>query len=315
MLGLVPADHTPQPLCRTGFSLSLFRKATRPDRLEACSLPKLPNAEVHLDFAWSIATLQLLFARARNRSARRLPTRYASHATQKRKLAILHTCGELARFGARAAPERSRKPSPHYGGPARRNPRWLLVSDPQEFITGLKRDDVTEGAPEMVEEVQVEGNLSRTAIKPKDGSSPDPFIRKSWIKRGICFPYCASVSRFPLRRRHRSFVLLTTGFPENTNWPEGRRNRQRRPPRNRTGDCQHRRPPHPGRLPFRTVFEVNRALRFDRAAAFGMRLNIPAGIAGALLEPGDSKKNYAGRNRRLQTRLRPQWPDEWACVM
>jgi urease beta subunit len=36
-------------------------------------------------------------------------------------------------------------------------------------------------------------------------------------------------------------------------------------------------------------FEVNRALRFDRAAAFGRRLNIPAGTA-VRFEPGDSKK-------------------------
>src|SRR6202047_2243295 len=36
-------------------------------------------------------------------------------------------------------------------------------------------------------------------------------------------------------------------------------------------------------------FEVNRALRFNRAAAFGMRLNIPAGTA-VRFEPGDSKK-------------------------
>ena len=36
-------------------------------------------------------------------------------------------------------------------------------------------------------------------------------------------------------------------------------------------------------------FEVNRALRFDRAAAFGMRLNIPPGTA-VRFEPGDSKK-------------------------
>src|ERR1700730_2434123 len=36
-------------------------------------------------------------------------------------------------------------------------------------------------------------------------------------------------------------------------------------------------------------FEVNRALRFDRAAAFGMRLNITAGTA-VRFEPGDSKK-------------------------
>ena len=36
-------------------------------------------------------------------------------------------------------------------------------------------------------------------------------------------------------------------------------------------------------------FEVNRALRFDRAKAFGMRLNIPAGTA-VRFEPGDAKR-------------------------
>ena len=36
-------------------------------------------------------------------------------------------------------------------------------------------------------------------------------------------------------------------------------------------------------------FEVNGALRFDRALAFGMRLNIPAGTA-VRFEPGDEKK-------------------------
>lgn len=36
-------------------------------------------------------------------------------------------------------------------------------------------------------------------------------------------------------------------------------------------------------------FEVNRALHFDRAAAFGMRLDIPAGTA-VRFEPGDRKK-------------------------
>ncbi|HEU5320233.1 MAG TPA: urease subunit beta [Methylomirabilota bacterium] len=35
-------------------------------------------------------------------------------------------------------------------------------------------------------------------------------------------------------------------------------------------------------------FEVNRALRFDRARAFGMRLNVPAGTA-VRFEPGDDK--------------------------
>lgn len=36
-------------------------------------------------------------------------------------------------------------------------------------------------------------------------------------------------------------------------------------------------------------FEVNRALKFDRAQAFGMRLNVPAGTA-VRFEPGDEKR-------------------------
>ena len=36
-------------------------------------------------------------------------------------------------------------------------------------------------------------------------------------------------------------------------------------------------------------FEVNRALRFDRTQAFGMRLNVPAGTA-VRFEPGDAKR-------------------------
>jgi urease beta subunit len=36
-------------------------------------------------------------------------------------------------------------------------------------------------------------------------------------------------------------------------------------------------------------FEVNRALRFERERAFGMRLNVPAGTA-IRFEPGDEKR-------------------------
>jgi urease subunit beta len=36
-------------------------------------------------------------------------------------------------------------------------------------------------------------------------------------------------------------------------------------------------------------FEANKALRFDRKQAFGMRLNIPAGTA-VRFEPGDTKR-------------------------
>ncbi|HEX4997009.1 MAG TPA: urease subunit beta [Terriglobia bacterium] len=37
------------------------------------------------------------------------------------------------------------------------------------------------------------------------------------------------------------------------------------------------------------LFEVNRALDFDRAAAYGMRLNVPAGNA-VRFEPGDARE-------------------------
>src|SRR4029450_6806557 len=36
-------------------------------------------------------------------------------------------------------------------------------------------------------------------------------------------------------------------------------------------------------------FEANKALRFDRARAFGMRLNVPAGTA-VRFEPGDERR-------------------------
>ena len=37
-------------------------------------------------------------------------------------------------------------------------------------------------------------------------------------------------------------------------------------------------------------FEVNRALRFDRESAFGMRLNIPSVQIAVRFEPGDAKR-------------------------
>ena len=59
-------------------------------------------------------------------------------------------------------------------------------------------------------------------------------------------------------------------------------------------------------------FEVNRYLVFDRAAAYGMRLNIPAGTA-VRLEPGDTRevelvalggsREVFGLNRLVEGRL------------
>lgn len=44
----------------------------------------------------------------------------------------------------------------------------------------------------------------------------------------------------------------------------------------------------PGGQPFH-FYEVNSALDFDRQAAYGMRLNIPSGLA-VRFEPGDEKR-------------------------
>jgi len=59
-------------------------------------------------------------------------------------------------------------------------------------------------------------------------------------------------------------------------------------------------------------FEVNRELTFDRAAAYGMRLNIPAGTA-VRFEPGDTRevdlvaiggsRMVTGLNRLVEGRL------------
>ena len=48
-------------------------------------------------------------------------------------------------------------------------------------------------------------------------------------------------------------------------------------------------------------FEANRALRFDRAAAYGMRLNIAAGTA-VRFEPGEAKEVHARRAGRARGR-------------
>ena len=59
-------------------------------------------------------------------------------------------------------------------------------------------------------------------------------------------------------------------------------------------------------------FEVNRSLWFDRSAAYGMRLNIPAGTA-VRFEPGDTRevelvtlggrREVRGLNRLVEGRL------------
>ena len=71
-------------------------------------------------------------------------------------------------------------------------------------------------------------------------------------------------------------------------------------------------------------FEVNRALRFDRAQAFGMRLNVPAGTA-VRFEPGDEKRvtlvelagerRVFGLNGLTQGGARDAALDRLACLL
>ena len=70
-------------------------------------------------------------------------------------------------------------------------------------------------------------------------------------------------------------------------------------------------------------FEVNRALKFDRAAAFGMRLDIPSGTA-VRFEPGDIKPValvlfggagfVAGMNGLVDGSITAQGAQRWAML-
>jgi urease beta subunit len=64
-------------------------------------------------------------------------------------------------------------------------------------------------------------------------------------------------------------------------------------------------------------FEVNRALSFDRARAFGMRLNVPAGTA-VRFEPGDARRvtlvEVAGARRLVGLNALTQGGDREAAL-
>ena len=67
----------------------------------------------------------------------------------------------------------------------------------------------------------------------------------------------------------------------------GRHHSQRRQRQDRTHCSQPRRPADPRGQPL-SLFEANRDLEFDRAAAFGKRLDLPAG-ASARFDPGEHR--------------------------
>ncbi len=133
----------------------------------------------------------------------------------------------------------------------------------------LTQDDVMPGVAGMVQILQVEcvfpdGTKLVTVhepIRPIEGSDPDP------LEPGALVPAAGDIT-LNAGRRTVSIEAVNTGD---------------RPVQ--IGSHYH-------------FFEVNKALDFDRAAAFGMRLDIPAGTA-VRFEPGQRKQvalvAYGGR--------------------
>jgi urease subunit gamma len=164
MLGFVRADHTPRTPRRTGFSLSGFDflgSVRKPDRLKPV-LQFPPSDTEHLVFAWSTASR---FAIIRKGAAmgRAAAEEQNMHLTPREiEKLMIAAAAELARK------RRARGLRLNYPEAVALITADLLegirdgrsVSDLMEYgATILKRDDVMEGVPEMVDEVQVEGTF------------------------------------------------------------------------------------------------------------------------------------------------------------
>ena len=144
----------------------------------------------------------------------------------------------------------------------------------------LGRADVLEGIPEMIDEVQVEGTFPDgtklvTVHHPIAAEHGDLSLA---LYGSFLAPAKAGIGVAPSAVADRPGVLSIRGDSLVLN--EGRRaidlqvaNTGDRPIQ--VGSHYH-------------FVETNRALRFDRRAAYGMRLDIPAGTA-VRFEPGETK--------------------------
>ena len=133
------------------------------------------------------------------------------------------------------------------------------VAELMDFgTTILSREDVMEGVPEMVHEVQIEATFP-------DGTKlvtvHDPIVRAQGgsMIPGELLPAEGPDVEVNAGRETVTVTVANTGD---------------RPIQVGSHFC---------------FFEVNRALRFDRAAAYGMRLDVPAGTS-VRFEPGDERE-------------------------
>jgi urease gamma subunit len=134
---------------------------SKPDRLKPVLLKSRSNAE-HLDLAWSIACRFAIIRRGAEQ-IRWTAKQGKMHLTPREiEKLLIATAGELARK------RRARGLRLNYPEAVALITAELLegirdgrsVSDLMEYgATILKKDDVMEGVPEMVNEVQVEGTF------------------------------------------------------------------------------------------------------------------------------------------------------------
>jgi urease subunit gamma/beta len=144
----------------------------------------------------------------------------------------------------------------------------------------LGREDVLDGVPEMIDEVQVEGTFP-------DGTKLVTVHHPIVTERGeMALALYGSFLPVPARQiGDRTTALETPAgafaiLPGHITLNEGRETE--RLPVTNLGD----RPIQVGS--HYHFVETNRALQFDRAAAYGMRLDIPAGTA-VRFEPGETR--------------------------
>jgi urease subunit gamma len=134
-----------------------------PSRCEGLAALQNPggNAE-HLDFAWSIASRFAIIRKGAEQARRAAKQRHMHLTPREIEKLMIATAADLARK------RRARGLRLNYPEAVALITADLLegirdgrsVSDLMEFgATILKRDDVMEGVPEMVDEVQVEGTF------------------------------------------------------------------------------------------------------------------------------------------------------------
>jgi urease subunit gamma/beta len=144
----------------------------------------------------------------------------------------------------------------------------------------LGRSDVLDGVPEMIDEVQVEGTFP-------DGTKLVTVHHPIVAERGnMALALYGSFLPAPAARAGVAAIAIEAA-PGDLSGPDGEIaiNADRETVRVAVTNCGDR----PIQVGSHYHFiETNRALEFDRAAAYGMRLDIPAGTA-VRFEPGETK--------------------------